>query len=115
MKHTSYSLGLVTDFLDQLKITYEFSSGGCHWSLCETGCRINLTEPFELSIQTDPAITGSAFAETALISTKTRKVCYGPCGYGDVKTHDTPEELFKEIEWLLTQHLTEIDESSEPI
>ena len=113
MKRTSYSLGLVTDFLDKMKITYTYSSGGGMFAFYETGCRIKLNEPFELSIQTDPVIAGPSFAETALISANTHKVVYGTCGYGDVKRHDTPDELFKEIEWLLTQNLTEIDEDSE--
>jgi len=74
-----------------------------------TGCRIRLNDSFELSIQTSPETAGHSFAETALISNKKSTVVYGPCGYGDVKCHDTPDDLFKEIEWLLTQDISESD------
>lgn len=45
----------------------------------ETGCRINLTDYFELSIQTDPLIVGNSFAETALISTEKKNRIWSWC------------------------------------
>jgi hypothetical protein len=101
----SYSLKIVIKWLNEKNIKYKISSSGFNMSPYATGCRIRLNDSFELSIQTDPSTAGDSFAETALISTETGSVAYGPGGYGDVKRHDAPDDLFEEIEWLLTQDL----------
>lgn len=102
----SYSLKIVTNWLDMKGIKYVHCSGGNRFQFHATGCQISLNDGYKLSIQTDPSIAGDSFAETALLSTK-KGLVYGPCGYDDVKRFDTPEELYKEIEWLLTQNISE--------
>lgn len=93
----SYNLRVVTEWLEKNNIKYKLSSGGSY-SLVQTGCKINLRNDFELSIQTSHEIAGISFAETAL-SYKNR-IVYDICGYGDVKRHETPLDLFEEIKYL---------------
>lgn len=104
MDSESYCLRLVTEWLNGKKISYRHcSGGGGGFSLCETGCQIKLASPYVLSIQTNPMVADVSFAETAI--TDGKSVVYGMWGYGDVKRFETPDDLFREIEWLLTQEI----------
>ena len=65
-------------------------------SLYSSGIYLKLNEDFELSIQTEPTVSGKAFCETALIAAS--GLTYdSSLGYHDVCRWDEPEDLFQHI------------------
>jgi hypothetical protein len=99
----TYSLRVVVDHLDSKEMKYKFASGGGGAAMClyDHGCKVLLSNGFELSVQTHPMLVGPAFAETALI--KDGKLVWFMSNDGDeVIRHDTPEALFEHIELALT-------------
>jgi hypothetical protein len=99
----TYSLRVVTKFLNERKIAYEHSSARVGFgSFNEHGCRIKLNDTYKLSIQTHPDIAGEAFAETALQNIKNHKICYdGTYSYIDVRRFDNPQQLFDHVIWIM--------------
>lgn len=99
----TYSLRLVTKFLEDEGIPYEHSSANVGFLFYDHGCRIKLNEKYTLSIQTHPDVAGSSFAETALQDSKKRKIIDdGTFDYYDVIRWHTPEKLFEHIKELRT-------------
>jgi hypothetical protein len=96
----SYSLNIIVKWLekkDPLPI-FHFNSST---EMCNTGLALKLNNKLQLSIQTDPNITGYAFAETAILY---KKVLYDTSlGYDDVKQFYTPEELFEHLNYLFEE------------
>ena len=100
----TYSLRLVTEFLQKEGIPFEHSSARLRNSFYEHGCRIVLNDTFKLSIQTHPDVVGTSFAETALQNMVDMKICYdGTLGYYDVRHWNTPQHLFEHIKTVLQQ------------
>lgn len=102
----TYSLRLITDFLKDKNITFEYCNSKVGFMLYNHGCRIDITPRYKLSIQTHPSVIGGAFAETALQDIDNARLVYdGTMGYHDVKRFDTPEELFDHIKILKTSEI----------
>lgn len=94
----TYSLRLVTQFLKEHGIDFEHSSANVGILFNDHGCRVKVNDVLDLSIQTHPDVTGTSFAETALMNTITNKmVDDGTHGYDDIRRWDTPDELFQHI------------------
>ena len=66
----TYSLNKIIDHLNHNDIKFVRSSANVGFSMTHHGCRIQLGEDIELSIQTHPDIAMNSFAETALIYKK---------------------------------------------
>jgi hypothetical protein len=98
MRDTTYSLGLVVDFLDKHDIKYKYCNANIGILFYNHGCRIDINNTYALSIQTHPDISGTAFAETALQNMVTKEIVDdGTYGYYDVQRWCTPEQLFDHI------------------
>lgn len=97
MTEVSYNLNIVVNWLNDHRIVFDYSSNG----FVETGCIISINNHYKLSVQTDPSIAGSSFAETALISIKHQKIIYNIAGYVFVKRYRSPNALFGEVKRLI--------------
>lgn len=100
----SYSVKKITEWLDTKEIKHKYHSTNLDSLpvLTQTGLCVVLdaTKTLGLSVQTDPRICGSAFAETALI-TKQGIIYDDTLGYSDVIRHYEKEDLFEHITQLL--------------
>lgn len=105
-RNKTYSLKIVTDWLDTKNISYEYRSAHVDsLKIYEHGVVIKLPGNSErsLSIQTHPSVAGWAFAETLMTHDL----------YSDVR-HKTPEDLFTYItEWLCTEVIKEKEDDQE--
>ena len=98
---SSYSAKLITTWLDddQRKFTYKFSTPQLDsYAVVQTGLSVRLNDHINMSIQTDPRICITAFAETALQANNGIIDCE-ELGYSDVDIirHCSPEDLFAHI------------------
>lgn len=100
----SYSCRLIVDWLKQHKHKFEAHSTLASHAFVDTGLRVDVGEHVQLSIQTDPLIANSAFAETALI-TDGEYAENDELGYDDVRRFDSPDELFTHIQALIEKVL----------
>ena len=88
----TYSLRIITEWLNSKNITYSYSSSNVDMlNLYEHGLRISFKD-YKLSVQTHPTIAGWAFAE----SLKTNDII------SDTR-HETPQDLFNFIEGLIQE------------
>lgn len=111
MVNETYSLRVVTTYLNSKGISFEHWSGyvGYRYSFYEHGCRITLNCDLKMSIQTHPIFAGPAFAETVIQSLETKSFVYDKFGYADdVLRFQTPEKLFEHIENVMRQ-IKELD------
>lgn len=100
----TYSLGLVTAFLDANGIPYTYNNARVGFSLYNHGCRVKINDTYHISIQTHPDIAGNRFAETALQNLKTQQLVEdGTFGYTDVMRFPTPQDLFDHIKKCMEQ------------
>ena len=95
---TTYSLSLITIFLAEKDISFEFHTKSLlNNHKLEDGVRALLSPHVSLSVQTNPLIVDSSFAETAILvkdpQTQETDVIH-------VLRIDTPQELFTYIERL---------------
>lgn len=98
MNDETYSLRIITQFLQKHDIPYDYSSANVGLSFVEHGCCLVVNDLYQLSIQTHPDVTSCDFAETALQNMTTRKIVYdGTYGYYDVQRWSTPETLFDHV------------------
>jgi len=101
----TYSLRVVTEFLRQNNIEFDYSNarvGGTNFY--DHGCRIKIDDRYSISVQTHPSIAGNSFAETALQDMISKQIVYdGTYGYDAVKQHDTPEDLFQHLRDVLNK------------
>lgn len=97
----SYSLRKITNWLKQNNINdYIYTSSG--FCLYETGIRVKINDTYDVSIQTNPTVAGSAFCETALINNQIGDIEYNEkLGYDDVIKHPEQEDLFNHITFLI--------------
>lgn len=100
----SYSCQKIIDWLNEKGIEYVCSSSMKR--IRETGVRIQLNKYIYLSIQTEPDVAGSQFAETALLRKEDGCVYSDDLGYSDVLRHDEPDDLFDHITELLEKFKT---------
>lgn len=91
----TYALSLVTRFLQQNNMEFEYNSAKVgSLLLYHHGCRVSLKDRYSLSIQTHPDIVGCFFAETALMDVEKKQfVVDGTLGYRDVMQFSTPDAL----------------------
>lgn len=72
--------------------------------LYEHGICIEFKSPYEstdfvsMSVQTHPAISGSSFAETAILRNSKTLITPICLGYHEVLRHDEPQDLFDHIQ-----------------
>jgi hypothetical protein len=98
MLDETYSLRLVTNFLKEKNIDFEYSNANIGFDLNDHGCRVKLNDTYSLSIQTHPMVVGSSFAETALQNMVIKKIVYnGTYDYYDAKRFEDPQELFDHL------------------
>lgn len=104
MSTISYNLAIVIKWLRKHKVQFETVN-----SLVDTGCLVTINQYYYLSIQTDPAVAGSSFAELAIASIKHNRLVYNVAGYGDVVRCKSPEDLFNHIRKLILLNPVEKD------
>lgn len=98
----TYTLRIVTDFLRSNNIEFKYSSSRVGFGFYEHGCRIQIDDTYQLSIQTHTDVVGESFAETALQNKVTQRIVEdGTFDYYDVKRFDTPQDLFDHIKEVL--------------
>ena len=95
----TYSLSLVTEFLDSKKISYKYCNANIGILFHNHGCRVILNDTYSISIQTHPDVAGCSFAETALQNMKTKQLVNG-----DVDRFNTPQELFDYITDMVSKY-----------
>lgn len=95
---SSYSVRIITEWLDEQKIEWKHASPNLDrgMTMTQTGLSINLNTHIRMSIQTDPRVAGPSFAETA-IQANGGVIYSDELGYSDVIRHDEPSELFQHI------------------
>lgn len=101
----TYSLSLVTDFLDSKKIPYKYCNANVGILFHNHGCRVQLNDTFSLSVQTHPDVAGPSFAETALQNNVTKKIVGG-----DVERFYSPQELFDYITEIVRKYCDKKEE-----
>lgn len=98
MREETYCLHIVTEFLTSKNIPFVYCNARIGLLMYNHGCQIKLDNgEYIMSIQTHPSITGSSFAETAILDNDGMFALNKFNYYGDVIRHDTPEELFTHI------------------
>jgi hypothetical protein len=94
----TYSLRIITTFLQENGIEFNYCNSRVGIGMYNHGCGVKLDDTYKLSIQTHTDIIGSSFAEVALQNVKTQQLVYdGTYGFGDVIRFDTPQDLFDNI------------------
>lgn len=97
-KYETYSLSVVTNFLNSKNIPFDYSNSKIGLFMPNHGCMINLCNNlYKMSIQTHPSVSGCSFAETAILDNEGKFVLDKFNYNGDVIRHSTPEDLFKHI------------------
>lgn len=98
----TYSLRLITTFLQENDIEYNYSNSRMGMGLYDHGCSVKINDTYKLSIQTHTDVVGPSFVETALQNVKTQNIVYnGTYGYYDVIRFDTPQEFFDHILYVM--------------
>lgn len=98
MSDETYCLHLVTEFLNSKNIPFVYCNARIGPFMYNHGCQIKLAnDEYIMSIQTHPLISGSSFAETAIIDNDGKFALDKFNYYGEVIRHDTPEDLFTHI------------------
>lgn len=94
----TYALNLVTTFLKELNIDFNYSNSRMGFGLYYHGCRVDINDTYCLSIQTHIDVVGPSFVEVALQNVKTQKIVDdGTYGYFGVIRFDTPHKLFDHL------------------
>jgi aspartokinase len=70
----TYSLSLITEFLNSKGIPYEYCNARVGILFDNHGCRVQLSDIYTLSVQTHPDVAGDSFAEVALQNIVTQKL-----------------------------------------
>lgn len=102
-KPETQKLATIVDWIAERGLLFSYSSFRLSpWipQEFEDGIRITITQDFYLSVQTHPALTGSHFAETALIGRTLPfpfEVAYVLDYSRDVLRWDSPEALFYHV------------------
>lgn len=96
----SYCLKKVVSLLEEEGLSYKITTRPLETFF--TGCYVNFPNTdITISIQTDTFVTGSNFAESAIIS-EDGVVYSRSLGYSNVITHKDPESLLSHIRLLKT-------------
>lgn len=98
MSQETYALKLITSFLQENNIKFNYNNSNIGMSFYNHGCSVKINDTYKLSIQTHTDVVGPSFVEVALQNVNTQKIVYdGTYGYYDVIRFNTPQEFFHHI------------------
>ncbi len=95
----TYCLRKITEWLaanGTPRSDYRHTNSKAWSTFYRSGLCLKLNKDFQLSMQTEPSVSGTAFCETALIA-DSGLVYDSSLGYDDVCRWDEPEDLFQHI------------------